>query len=154
MLLTTNWNNNTGSGSISIQNTANPDVPIFYNARYVELKGNAFISKNLHVLNNSSFSNRITVSCSSGGGNIRSTPSAGGLEYSIGFYTYTDLRSAAAGDLFVARMHSRSKTGFSIGPPMKHSCLNIANAGDITIPYSLNTSNITTNAVLGVAVKC
>ena len=67
---------------------------------------------------------------------------ANGNEVSIGYYSYTDSRTAAAGDMWVAggNCWGRKENSFSIGTIGKGACLNIASDGTVLIQYNLTVS--------------
>jgi hypothetical protein len=94
-------------------------------------------------LNTSLFNSIITTCRAGGGGNIRSVPNANRSEASVGFHNYTDLTASAAGDMIVAGMNCWVRSGYSIGTPVKQTCLTITNAGEVLIPYNLIVSTDT-----------
>jgi hypothetical protein len=156
-LLNTKLNNSTGAVSTCIKHKYGTDVAMFYHnaSKDVELKGNCLIYIDLSVLTRSLFNKTLsTYVIAGGGGAIRVIPSTDGLEASIGYYSLNDSRAVNAGEMWVSGISCWSKTGYSIGTSVKHSCLNINTAGDITIPYILNTSNIIVHNLNGSSIVC
>jgi hypothetical protein len=115
-------------------------VAVFHDDKGVDIKGDAVVFNNLSVYGTSLLSNKLTIACSDGGGNIRAVPSFDGAGSSIAFYRYTDMRDLAANDVWIAGQNNFNLQGFSIGTPTRDACLNIDSAGNVLIPYNLTVS--------------
>ena len=60
---------------------------------------------------------KVVVAASSGG-SIKVVAFSTNVEASIVFYKYTDMRGAAAGDVWVAGVNCWGASGYSIGTPI------------------------------------
>ena len=74
-------------------------------------------------------------------------------EASIGYYSYANSRADVAGDVWVAGANCWATTGYSIGSPVLTRCLNIADDGNLTMPYIVNTSEIMVDIIRGLTAE-
>ena len=72
--------------------------------------------------------------CDGSTASIRCGPTVDTSESSLTLYRYTDVRFAAASDMWLRGQNSWFNTCYSIGTPGKGMCLNIATDGNVTMP--------------------
>jgi hypothetical protein len=131
------------------------DVVVFYtnSTKDVELKGNCFVYESLSVLGTSLLSIRLTVMCDGFNGSTRCVPIVDTSESSLTVYRYTDMRFAAASDMWLMGQNSWFNTCYSIGTPGTGMCLSIATDGNVTMPYVVKASEIMVDITRALTVE-
>ena len=79
---------------------------------------------------------------------IRIVPALNNGNAFIGYYNYSDTRSASAGDVWICGVNCDNEQGYSITTPLLNTCFNIGLNGHINIPYGLPTPGISTDIII------